>query len=363
MGKNALYIQIYQEIKNKIDSKEYPDGYRLPTEQEMISTYDVSRITIKKAMNALAAEKLIHKIQGNGTFVGAPPKSQETDSSENKGLIGVVVPGLGVYFGSSFLEVVINEARTQGYSVVVGLSNDSQENESQVIDSLIGNGVEGLIIQPVFSRMYNTEVIRRVLDGHPVVFFDRYIEGVSVSYVGSKNVESVKNAMSYLFELGHSNVAFLSPSAYTSSIKEREKGYILAYSASKHILESSHELMDLDSALPSSRLKREDDIIKIKRLLSTHPEITAVMCMDHYIATMAKQAAFELGLSVPNQLSIVSFNAPDDGIYTSIVENQKALAQAAVRALLGCISQGGGSAIEMIDTELHIGSSTAKLDM
>lgn len=64
-----LYQQVEAGIKDSIITKEYKPGEKLPTESEFAKEYNVSIITIRKAMELLTEQGLVEKIQGKGTFV------------------------------------------------------------------------------------------------------------------------------------------------------------------------------------------------------------------------------------------------------------------------------------------------------
>lgn len=64
-----LYLQIEADIKNSILSKKYKPGEKLPTENVLSEQYDVSKITIRKAIQKLSDEGFVKKVQGKGTFV------------------------------------------------------------------------------------------------------------------------------------------------------------------------------------------------------------------------------------------------------------------------------------------------------
>ena len=70
-GKGAppLYMQIYQDLKEKIAGKEYEYGQTLPTEAELQEHYGVSRITIRQAFSSLEQEGLVVRTRGKGTIV------------------------------------------------------------------------------------------------------------------------------------------------------------------------------------------------------------------------------------------------------------------------------------------------------
>ena len=62
------------KLKQKIQDGEYPVDSKLPTEGELQDEFGVSRVTLRKAINQLATEGLIEKIQGNGSYVRKPGK-------------------------------------------------------------------------------------------------------------------------------------------------------------------------------------------------------------------------------------------------------------------------------------------------
>lgn len=64
-----LYLQVESDIRNAITLKKYRPGEKLPTETELSNQYQVSKITIRKAMEKLSDDGLIQKVQGKGTFI------------------------------------------------------------------------------------------------------------------------------------------------------------------------------------------------------------------------------------------------------------------------------------------------------
>ena len=72
-----LYTQIKELLHKRILSGEYAVGARLPSERELAERYDVSRMTARQALRALALEGLTYSIVGKGTFVSVPKINQE----------------------------------------------------------------------------------------------------------------------------------------------------------------------------------------------------------------------------------------------------------------------------------------------
>ena len=69
MAHAPKYVQVKEEIRRKILSKEWTDGCRIPVEAEFCEMFGVSRITVRKALEELQSEGYLVKIQGKGTFV------------------------------------------------------------------------------------------------------------------------------------------------------------------------------------------------------------------------------------------------------------------------------------------------------
>ncbi len=64
-----LYYQIREDIRNKIQGKEYPPNSMIPTEAELCEIYGVSRVTVRRAVLDLVKEGLLNRGKGKGTFV------------------------------------------------------------------------------------------------------------------------------------------------------------------------------------------------------------------------------------------------------------------------------------------------------
>lgn len=63
---------IRNDIEGRILSGEWPPGYRLPFEHEMMEKYGCSRMTVSKALSALSAQGLITRRRRAGSVVAAP---------------------------------------------------------------------------------------------------------------------------------------------------------------------------------------------------------------------------------------------------------------------------------------------------
>ncbi|MEI3183977.1 MAG: GntR family transcriptional regulator [Lachnospiraceae bacterium] len=64
-----LYEQLKNAIRKEIDEKKYSSGDRMPSEAELEKLYNVSRITVRRAIKELCDEEVLVRRQGKGTFV------------------------------------------------------------------------------------------------------------------------------------------------------------------------------------------------------------------------------------------------------------------------------------------------------
>jgi GntR family transcriptional regulator len=67
-----LYVQLFQMMRSKIEAGIFQPGQQLPSERELIKTYDVSRITATAAIQKLVHSGLAYRIRGKGSFVARP---------------------------------------------------------------------------------------------------------------------------------------------------------------------------------------------------------------------------------------------------------------------------------------------------
>lgn len=75
LAEQPLYLKIKDYIRNGIESGRWAVGAKVPSENEMVSLFSVSRMTARRALQELTDEGVLKRTQGLGTFV-AEPKPQ-----------------------------------------------------------------------------------------------------------------------------------------------------------------------------------------------------------------------------------------------------------------------------------------------
>ena len=73
----AQYKQIEKDILDKIQTGYFKQNDMIPTELELSKTYNVSRVTVRRATDNLVAQGLLYRTAGVGTFVNHNPATQK----------------------------------------------------------------------------------------------------------------------------------------------------------------------------------------------------------------------------------------------------------------------------------------------
>ena len=95
MNAAPKYQVVHDEIMGRLQSGQYAIGMRLPTEEELSRAFDVSRVTVRKALEMLVRAGFLTSRQGSGYSVAtlSPPSSTCLVSFTDKVLIEGRVPG------------------------------------------------------------------------------------------------------------------------------------------------------------------------------------------------------------------------------------------------------------------------------
>jgi DNA-binding GntR family transcriptional regulator len=75
------YVQIFNELRKRVESGQYPIEMRLPTESELCDEFEASRFTVREALRRLVDQGMVHRRQGAGSVVvAAKPKARYVHS-------------------------------------------------------------------------------------------------------------------------------------------------------------------------------------------------------------------------------------------------------------------------------------------
>jgi LacI family transcriptional regulator len=140
-------------------------------------------------------------------------------------IIGVIVPNIYHSFFSNFVSIVTRLAFSAGYIVAVFQSEESLEQEKEIIKSIIQQNIAGVISS---LSMETTEVSHfQQLAQYkiPLVCFDRIHPTLERSTVVLDNETTLKNVVAKLNIKGYSKIAYLSGNPAINLFQKRQEGY------------------------------------------------------------------------------------------------------------------------------------------
>lgn len=295
-----MYRQIYEALLMEISSGKLKPGDQLPSEKELCEAFQVSRITSKKALEMLAANRLISRQRGKGSFVvGSPGSGQITASFR---FIAFLISAFNDSFGNQLIRSVEEACETQGYHLILKLTHESPAEEEAALRALDNENVAGILMLPVHGEYYNAEILRQILNTRPLVFVDRKMQGLPVPSVSTDCLSATEMAVMRLLEQGHRNIAFYSgPVIHTSTVEDRRKGFVRAFARNN---------VSLNPAYIFDSIMSLENIDIITCHLTEYPEITAAFTAEFEIALLVRRALAALGRQIPRDFSLVTFDRP-----------------------------------------------------
>jgi DNA-binding LacI/PurR family transcriptional regulator len=333
-------------------------GDRIPSEKELCETFNVSRITSKKALEMLAEHHLIARQRGKGSFVAGTPEPAEPAKSAAKfRTIAFLLSAFNDAFGTRLVCSVEAACDALGYHLILKRTRESPEEEEKALRSLDNERVSGILMVPVHGEYYNAEILRQILDKRPLVFVDRKMRGLPVPSVSTDCVAASEQAVQHLFSLGHRNIAFYSgPVIHTSTVEDRRQGFAKAF---------ADRGIPLDPACVCPDLSSLDDIAMIIRHLSEHPQISAAFTTEFEIALLLKNALAAMGRHIPRDFSLITFDHPayaaEFPAFTHLRQDEDAIGKQAMEALHRIIEGNPGAPIDdiLVPAELVHGGSVS----
>jgi LacI family transcriptional regulator len=279
------------------------------TLKEIAIRAGVAANTVSRALNGRSGisettRKRIIKIASEMNYI--PDRIASSLRSKKTNLIGVMVPNIVNPYWADIIRGIEDCAYQNGFQILLSISEEDNMREESIIDQFRSLRVAGLLLTPSYE---SRELIRSIADlSIACVLINRRYMGYNIPFVMPDNVNGIRQAVSHLVELGHEHIGFLNghPGSMTSQIRYnafteslRESGLnpsSCPYSMCSGIFDSAYE--------------------ESKKIFQSQNHMTAIICFSDFVAFGVYKAAQELGLNIPNDMSIVGF---DDIELTSIV--------------------------------------------
>lgn len=213
--------------------------------------------------------------------------------------IGLIMPTISNPVFAESTRGIQDVAGQAGVHVVLGNSYYDEDKEAKLIEVLRERQVDGLIIT---STNMKGDILKRLLgDGFPFVLLYSTVRKGPMSAVGVDNFLGGYMATAHLAGLGHTRIAML---AGSFSISDR----------------SFHRWHGYKKCLRDQGLAYAPELLKqtafglgnvkdcIQALLAARQPPSAVFCSNDLVALSAMEGAREMGVRVPEDLSVVGFD-------------------------------------------------------
>ncbi|RJO63420.1 MAG: LacI family transcriptional regulator [Candidatus Omnitrophota bacterium] len=189
-------------------------------------------------------------------------------------------------------------------------------------------GVGGIIFADLIGNKHQLE--EALGSGIPTIVINNYVDHLEVNCIAIDNAGGAKNAVKYLIGLGHRLIAHISGDLITQAASKRLEGYEAALKENKISLPAEF-IIKTDYSRGQARLAAE-------KLLKLSRPPTAIFTASDSMALEVMAVARELGVRIPEDLSIVGFDDNPSGLYgpvalTTVRQPLIKMAQESVREL------------------------------
>jgi LacI family transcriptional regulator len=212
--------------------------------------------------------------------------------------IGVIIPNARDPFYALVIDGISNETAKRAFGIFLCNSHEDPDEELDLIKSLIGKQVNGMLIYPLQedNRYINQ------LKGSPVpfVFLNRHSDELQSDYVMNDNYHGSFLAIDHLIKKGHKKFVYICAKPTASSGHERIEGCQEAL-RKNGLPNSSLRVITCDETIESCYKL-------VKRLISENGDLEAMYVWDDRLAIGARKALFEANIRIPEDVALVGYD-------------------------------------------------------
>jgi DNA-binding LacI/PurR family transcriptional regulator len=233
-------------------------------------------------------------------------------------IIGLIVPSVANPFWGGVARTVEDAALVHSYRVLLGNSERDLERELSYAEEMWAQGIRAIIFGS--SPISLAHLLGLVKRGLYIVAFDRQSQRgdrLDIDSVSIDNVRGTYLATNHLLSLGHRRIGFLSGPIRTVSRMDRLEGYRLALAEAGIKFDSQLVWEGASSSAFGDPEGAQLGRSGAHEILSLTDRPTALLAINDMYALGAYAGARDLGLHVPDTVSIVGF---DDIVLAEIVD-------------------------------------------
>ncbi len=221
--------------------------------------------------------------------------------------IGLLVGDLGNPYWTAVASGAEEAAQAAGYSLVIGDIGDSEAHEDALVKTMLGNRVEGLLINAPAGRPLK----RLVAAGYPFVLIGPEHRGIRTDVVRGDVYAGIVGLTKHLVSLGHRRVGLINGPPDDFESRERVKGFLATLGAAGVAAETLH-VMNGTYAFRGG-LESAQRMLSLPR--RTRP--TAIVASNNFLALSVIEAARGLDISIPEDVALACF---DDFVLAAVID-------------------------------------------
>jgi LacI family transcriptional regulator len=321
----------------------------LPTSEDVAKLAQVSRATVSNVLTGarFVSPELVESVENAIRQLNYHPHGIARSLAARKTLtIGLIVPRIASPFYPPIVSAVEKALAREGYSIILGDSNENATKEEKIMRVLIEKRVDGLLWVP--SSEYNVEFIRSIdQSGIPVVVIDRRLTNSEFDMVVSDNKGAGKLATEYLLGHGYRRISILTFSQKLAPARERLEGYLEAY-------ENAGAQVDKNLICVVGNPELKNARMKLNRILHNRGKPEAIFACSDLLSLSAILEIKRTGYRIPEDIAVVGFDdspwgALLDPPLTVITQDTQNMGTVAAQILLKRLKNKGHQKAELVE--------------
>ncbi len=265
-----------------------------------VSTALVSYVLNGKEKESRVGQEIALKIKQIAAELNYQPSHLAKSLRSGKThTIGLIIADISNPFFANIARVVEDEAKRNGYTVIIGSSDENADKSRDLLDVLINRQVDGFII---VSSENSEQQIHNLKDKNiPFVLLDRYFPEIPTDFVSTDHYKASYDAGTHLVRNGYKRVGMIAYDSHLFHMQERIRGYRDSLRDNKIDFQNSWlkpvKINNIENGVKAS----------INEMLASDQPVDAILFATYSLAVSGLKHINHLRLKVPEDLGIVSF--------------------------------------------------------
>jgi LacI family transcriptional regulator len=284
---------------------------RSVTIQDVAKTAGVSVSTVSRVLNGRVdvagdtQKKILKIIDKLGYTSNLAARSMR---SRRNNLLGLVVPDIGFPYSIEVMKGINRAIAESAFDLLVYTTGDIHKTGTIIHEqhyvSLLNNSItDGVIIVASAAAEFITDA--------PIIAVDPHVVNPNYPSVQGTNYHGAMEVMDYLLSLGHRRIGFICGRPEIGSAERRLKGY-------RDSLKQAGIEVDEDLIAHEGDFSTKTGHICALQLLGLKDPPTAIFAANDQSAIGVFEAAEEMGLRIPEDLSVVGFDNISEAKYLDL---------------------------------------------